>query len=88
MLRVEQRTPTEVVREVKATPSYVAVVGLRGDGEDFLVSEGDRLGNGGGVVVAIYDDRLVVQRRRSARGAVHEPARAGRRHGQRWWQWW
>ena len=62
VLRVEQRTPTEVVRgEVKATPSYVAVVGLRGDGEDFLVSEGDRLGNGGGVVVAIYDDRLVVQ---------------------------
>ena len=63
VLRVEERTPTEVVRgEVKATPSYVAVVGLRGiENQDYLLSEGDRLGNGGGVVVAIYDDRLVVQ---------------------------
>ena len=62
VVRKEVRTRTEVARgETKATPSYVAVVGLRGDNEDFLVSEGDRLGNGGGVVVAIYDDRLVVQ---------------------------
>ena len=62
LIREEQRAPSEQKRgERKVLPTYVAVLGLRGQSDDIIVSEGDRLGNKGGVVVSIFQDRLIVQ---------------------------
>ena len=62
LLREQQKGYIEQIKqEVKINPTYVAIVGIRGTNEDFLISEGERLGNGTAVVVSIFEDRLILQ---------------------------
>lgn len=62
LIRQETRNYVDKVKdEIKTKPTYVAIVGMRGTDQDFLVSEGDRLGNQTAVVVSIYEDRLILQ---------------------------
>ena len=46
---------------VQLGPTYVAVLSDGTSDEEIIVSEGDRLGNGGGIVVSIFENRLIVQ---------------------------
>ena len=46
---------------VQPRPTYVAVLSDGTSDEEIIVSEGDRLGNGGGIVVSIFENRLIVQ---------------------------